>query len=167
MNSINYINNLSKDEFCNKLGNIFEKTTWIAEKVYLDKPFLNFESLKKSFFGVYNECNKQDYIKIFNSHPQLVIEKVMTSISKKEQKNSKLNTCNENEVKEFTKLNIEYKNKNNFPFIIAVAGLNKEDILYKFKERIKNDYKREFEEAKIQVKKIAEIRLNNFLKETI
>ena len=49
MNSINYINNLSRDEFCNIFGNVFEKTAWIAKKTYGLKPFLNFENFQNSF----------------------------------------------------------------------------------------------------------------------
>ena len=55
------------------------------------------------------------------------------------------------------------KKKFNFPFIIAVAGLNREMILYYFKDRIKNNINEEFEEAKAEVKRIGTIRLNKIL----
>ena len=64
---------------------------------------------------------------------------------------------------EFEKLNFDYEKKFNFPFIIAVKGKNKEDILNNFRERINNDYQKEFTEAKTQVKKIALFRLNEIL----
>ena len=63
------------------------------------------------------------------------------------------------ELEEFVKLNKDYKKKFDFPFIIAVAGRNKSEILDNFRKRIKNDKNTEFNEAVIQVKKIASLRL--------
>ena len=67
-------------------------------------------------------------------------------------------------MREFKKLNKEYKKKFGFPFIIAVKGKNKNEILNKFKKRILNNIDSEFKEAKKQVKKIATFRLNEIKK---
>ena len=72
--------------------------------------------------------------------------------------------CTPEEFNEFKKLNIEYKKKFNFPFIIAVKGKNKNEILNYFRERIKNSLDEEFIEAKKQVKKIATFRLDEIIK---
>ena len=164
MNSINYINNLSKDEFCNIFGNVFEETLWIAKKAYKLKPFLNIESLQKSFLSIYDKCDQNQFIEIFNSHPQLVIEKIMTDHSEREQGQSNLDSCTKEELEAFTLLNSNYKKKFNFPFIIAVANLNKNEILDNFRQRINKNVSEELEEAKIQVKKIATLRLKQILK---
>ena len=163
MDKVDKINNLSKSDFISIFGNVFEKTAWIAEKAYSLKPFLDFNTLKKIFLSTYNECSNEQYLKIFNSHPQLAIEKIMTKHSKKEQSKSKLDSCTKEELEEFTKLNHDYKKKLNFPFIITVVGLNKKQILDSFRDRIKKNIDEEFEEAKNQVKKIAIIRLNNII----
>ena len=42
---INKINKLSKSEFVKVFANIFEKARWIAEELYNQKPFNNFEEL--------------------------------------------------------------------------------------------------------------------------
>ena len=57
------------------------------------------------------------------------------------------------------KLNLEYKNKFGFPFIIAVKGRNKSEILISFKKRVLSNKKVEFDEAIKQVKRIANFRL--------
>ena len=59
---------------------------------------------------------------------------------------------------------INTKKKFGFPFIMAVKGKNKEEILKKFRQRITNDINLEFEEAKKQVKKIANFRLSEIIK---
>ena len=68
--------------------------------------------------------------------------------------------CTEEEYDEFKKLNDEYEKKFGFPFIIAVKGKDKIEILNNFRQRINNDVELEFKEAKSQVKKIALFRLN-------
>jgi OHCU decarboxylase len=75
-----------------------------------------------------------------------------------------LNQCNDAEFIEFKKLNEKYKKKFGFPFIIAVKGKNKEEILNSFRQRITNNINSEFEEAKKQVMKIASFRLSEIIK---
>ena len=84
-------------------------------------------------------------------------------LGKKIRIRAKLNDCSKEELEEFERLNADYKKKFGFPFIIAVKGKNKSEILNNFRHRIKNNFKIEFDEAKIQVKKIASARLEEIL----
>ena len=164
MNSIDKVNKLSKSDFISIFGNFFEKTEWIAQKSYDSKPYKNFEELFSKMMEVFENSNKESHIKILNAHPDLAVEKKLTKDSKNEQKNASLNQCTEKEFIEFKKLNEEYKKKFGFPFIIAVKGKNKEEILNSFRQRITNNINLEFEEAKKQVKKIANFRLSEIIK---
>ena len=158
------INLLKKKEFLSIFGNIFEKSDWIADEVFNLKPFKNSNDLVIKMMDVYENINNEKMIKIFNSHPQLAIEKRLTSFSSKEQTGAKLNECSKEEFEEFEKLNADYKKKYGFPFIIAVKGKNKDEILNNFRQRIQNNFEIEFNEAKKQVKKIASSRLEGILK---
>ena len=164
MISLEKINNLNKSDFLTIFGNVFEKSEWISEKVFDLRPFKNFEDLFSKIIGIYENNDKKIILKILNSHPELAVEKKLTINSKNEQKNANLNECTNDEYNEFKKLNIEYKKKFDFPFIIAVKGKNKDDILNYFRERIKNSLDEEFFEAKKQVKKIATFRLEEIIK---
>ncbi len=164
MNSIDKINKLSKPDFISIFGNIFEKTEWIAQKSYDLKPYKNFEELFSKMMEIFENTNKENHLKILNAHPDLAVEKKLTKDSKNEQKNASLNQCTDEEFAEFKKLNEEYKKKFDFPFIIAVKGKNKEEILNSFRQRITNNINLEFEEAKRQVKRIASFRLSEIIK---
>ena len=164
MITIEKINNLNKSDFLGIFGNVFEKSDWIAEKVFDLKPFKNNEDIFLKIIGIYENSDKNIILRIFNSHPELVVEKKLTSNSKSEQSNARLNECTNEEYNEFKKLNIDYKKKFNFPFIIAVKGKHKTEILNSFKQRIQNSLDEEFFEAKKQVKKIASLRLEEILK---
>ena len=164
MDSINKVNKLNKSDFISIFGNVFEKTEWIAGRVFDYLPYKNFDNLLLKFFKIYNESNKESIIKILNSHPELVVEQKLTNESKKEQKGAGLNECSKEEVEEFKKLNLNYKKKFGFPFIIAVKGKNKNDILNYFRTRIKNSFDEEFIEAKKQVGEIATFRFKEIIK---
>ncbi len=157
------INLLTKKEFLSIFGNIFEKSDWIADEVFNLKPFKDSNDLIIKMINIYENSSNEKLIKIFNLHPQLAIEKSLTSFSSKEQTGAKLNHCTKEELEEFQRLNADYKKKFGFPYIMAVKGKNKNEILNNFRQRIKNSSKIEFDEAKDQVRKIASIRLEEIL----
>ena len=164
MDLIDKFNKLSKSEFISAFGNIFEKTEWIAERCYESKPYNNLDQLISKMMEIFENTEKEKHLEILNSHPNLAVEKKLTYDSKNEQKNASLNQCTNEEFMEFKKLNEDYKKKFGFPFIIAVKGKNKEEILINFRQRITNNINSEFEEAKKQVKKIANFRLSEIIK---
>ena len=164
MDTVDKVNNLSKFDFISIFGNVFEKTEWIAEKAYNSKPYNNFEELFSKMMKIFENSKQQEHLKILNAHPYLVVEKKLTKDSANEQNNANLDQCSDKEFEEFQKLNKEYKKKFGFPFIVAVKGKNKYEILENFKKRIKNEKNIEFEEAKKQVKKIASFRLEEIKK---
>ena len=164
MIDIKKINSLDKSDFLSIFGNVFEKSNWISEKVFDKKPFKSLESFVSEIIGIYENSDNITILEILNLHPELAVEKKLTTDSEVEQSKANLKQCTPEEFDEFKKLNIEYKKKFNFPFIIAVKGKNKNEILNYFRERINNSLDEEFLEAKKQVKKIATFRLEEIIK---
>ena len=159
------INKINENEFTAIFGSVFEKSEWIAAETFKLKPFKNSQDLIDKMIKIYEICSNDEITKILNLHPKLVIEKKLTSFSSKEQTGAKLDQCSKEELDEFNQLNFDYEKKFQFPFIIAVKGKNKNEILENFRSRINNDYEKEFQEAKRQVIKIALFRLNEILSE--
>ena len=164
MIDIKKINSLNKSEFLSIFGNVFEKSKWISEKAFNLKPFKSLESFISEIIEIYENSDNETILKILNLHPELAIEKKLTTNSEAEQSKADLKECTLEEFNEFKKLNLNYRKKFNFPFIIAVKGKNKIKILNKFKKRINNSLENEFLEAKNQVKKIATFRLEELIK---
>jgi len=160
---LNKINELSKTEFTEVFGNIFENASWIAERLYEQKPFKNFKDMSKKMISIFEGSNNQNKLKIIISHPDLADQTKIASLtadSNKEQNNAELDLCTKEEFSEFKNLNLKYKSKFGFPFIIAVKEKNKSEILVNFKKRILYDKPTEFNEAIMQIKKIANFRLD-------
>jgi len=164
---INKINKLPKTEFIKVFGNIFENSEWIANELYNQKPFADFTELYSNMIKIFENTTKKNQLKILNSHPDLADKTkigYLTTESKNEQNSAGLDKCTSEEFDEFKNLNFEYKKKFGFPFILAVKDKSKHQILANFRKRISCDINVEFEEAKKQVKKIANLRLNEINK---
>ena len=158
---INKINKLSKSEFIKVFANIFENAIWIAEELYNQKPFDNFEELSSKMLNIFETATKEKQLKILNAHPDLANKtkiSILTPDSLKEQINAGLDQCTKEEFNEFKKLNNTYK-KFGFPFILAVKEKTKIEILNNFRKRVSSDPEIEFDEAVKQVKQIASLRL--------
>ena len=163
MRTIDNINDLNKTDFLSIFGNVFEKTESVASEAFESKPFKNLEDIMFKMLNIYESYKKDKILEILNAHPELAVAKKMTSESITEQASVKLNECSNEEYEEFKRLNSEYKKKFNFPFIIAVKGKDKKEILNNFRQRISNGVEDEFLEAKKQVKKIATFRHNEII----
>jgi 2-oxo-4-hydroxy-4-carboxy-5-ureidoimidazoline decarboxylase len=158
---INKINKLSRSEFVKVFANIFENTEWIAEELYNQIPFNNFEELSSKILNIFETATEEKQLKILNAHPDLANKTkigLLTPDSLKEQTNAGLDQCTKKEFNEFKKLNETYK-KFGFPFILAIKEKTKIEILDNFRKRISSDPKIEFKEAVKQVKQIASFRL--------
>jgi len=159
---INKINKLSKSEFIKVFANIFENARWIAEELYNQKPFDNFEALSSKMLNIFEATTREKQLKILNAHPDLANKikiSLLTPDSLKEQTSAGLDQCTEEEFDEFKHLNEQYKKKFGFPFILAVKEKNKNEILDNFKKRISFDPTAELDQAIKQVKQIASLRL--------
>jgi len=159
---INKINKLSETEFTQVFGNIFENASWIAKKLYDQKPFKNFDDLSEKMLSIFEDTSFENKLKILNSHPDLANKAKVDSLtedSNKEQKKAGLDSCTQKEFDDFNRLNTEYKKNFGFPFILAVKEKNKLEILDIFKKRVLSKKSLEFNEATKQVKNIAHLRL--------
>ena len=113
--------------------------------------------------NIFEVSSKEKKLKILNDHPDLGNKAKISSLTQdslKEQKNAGLDQCTKEEFNEFKKLNDAYQ-KFGFPFILAVKGKSKIEILNNFRRRVNSEPQIEFEEAIKQVKKIATLRLQD------
>ena len=103
------LNSLSENEFISIFGNVFEKSEWIANETFKQKPFKDLKDFMNKMINIYKSSSDEKIIEILNLHPKLAIEKELTNFSSEEQMGAELNTCTEDEFKEFEKLNFTYE----------------------------------------------------------
>lgn len=154
------------DAFVEKFGGVYEHSAWIAEAVHRrglspgeDTP----DGLASAMAAVLAHADHAAKLALIRAHPDLAgraaIAGDLTDSSRSEQAGAGLDRCTPEEYRQFQELNDSYKEKFGFPFIIAVAGKTRQDILEAFKARIDNDPETEFRTALEQIDRIARVRL--------
>jgi 2-oxo-4-hydroxy-4-carboxy-5-ureidoimidazoline decarboxylase len=96
---------------------------------------------------------------LIRAHPELASRARMAQASVKEQSGAGLDQCSPQEFEAFQRLNAAYNARFGFPFIVAVRGLSRVDILAAFEARLANDPEAEFAAAIAQIHRIAGFRL--------
>jgi OHCU decarboxylase len=89
----------------------------------------------------------------------------LTESSRSEQTGAGLDRCTLEELGEFQELNAAYIEKFGFPFIFAVKGYHRTDILEAFRVRVNHSREEEFKTAIEQVHRIARLRLETIADE--
>ena len=166
--NIDGINKLSYKIFIETFKNIFENSIFITKNAENLRPYRNKNYMIDSFISIFNSLNMETKIKIINNHPdlgdKLKINQGLTKLSKEEQILAGLSECTEEEFKIFNELNSSFKIKFNIPFIFAVRGKNKNDIIKEFQSRLTNsNINSEIEISIQQVKRIAILRLEELI----
>ena len=164
---INFENkNFKKTKFISLFESIYEHSDWVIKSVIEDKFNIpnTLSELRSAMKKVVNKSSENLRLKLLRAHPELGIKKnqlsSLTESSQEEQKSAGLDQCSEEEYEEIKSLNKSYKEKFQFPFIIAVKGLSRLDIIKSMKKRVDNNYEEEFLTAINEVHKIAKIRLD-------
>lgn len=161
---------LDRTEFVNRFGGVFEHSSFIAERAYnageLHEP-LTAGSVHAALCKQFRAASHEERLGVLRAHPdlagKLAIAGKLTQESRSEQAGAGLDRLSPQEHARFTDLNATYVEKNGFPFIIAVKGLTKDDILRAFETRIDHGVDDEFATATEQVEKIAWLRLSAML----
>ncbi|QFU16137.1 allantoinase PuuE [Microvirga thermotolerans] len=160
---------MSRAVFVELFGDVFEHSPWIAERAY-DEGFTaaqdTAEGLHAAMVHVLSQASREQKLALIRAHPDLAGRLKLadlTSDSRSEQTSAGLDSLSEEERDRFLSLNDAYKQKFGFPFIMAVKGRTKEEILAAFEERLRHDPDREFDTAVVQIELIALLRLKDRL----
>ena len=161
---------LPREDFVSRFGGVFEHSPFIAERAYdagsVKEP-LTASTVHAALAAAFRAASPEERLGVLLAHPdlagRLAIAGELTEDSRKEQAGAGLDRLSPQEHARFTELNSAYTEKFGFPFIIAVKGLDKDDILAAFQTRVGNTVDAEFETAKAQVERIALLRLRALL----
>ena len=104
---------------------------------------------------------------LIQAHPdlagRLAQAKRLTAESTGEQASAGLDRLSADELARFTALNDAYRSRFGFPFIMAVKGKSKAEILAAFERRLANDADAETRTALAEIDRIAALRLKDIL----
>ena len=136
---------LGREDFVAAFADIYEHSPWVADKAYemgIDETCDEVESLHERMANILLSADRDTQLALINAHPDLAGKAAMrgelTASSTSEQAGAGISDCSEAEFKRFTELNDAYKAKFGFPFIMAVKGSNRYQILDAFTQRLHN-----------------------------
>jgi OHCU decarboxylase len=163
---------MTRERFVARYGGVFEHSAFIAERAFesrLGPANDSAAGLHGALAQAFRTASRQERLGVLKAHPdlagKLAAARRLTPESTAEQAGAGLDALTDAERAEFTRLNAAYVAKFGFPFIVAVRGRTKAEILAAFRERIGHAEEAEFAEACRQVERIALLRLNDLLPE--
>lgn len=160
---------MDRADFLETFGHVFEHSPWITEKVWDDGLDTRHDTAAGMHEIMCNEIRRADNeqkLELLCLHPDLACSMSgpgMTNTSRSEQRRSGLDQCSAEEVEEFQRLNKAYREKFGFPFILAIKGYHRRQILEIFHNRLQHSQQEEFQAALAQVMKIGLFRLQDIM----
>ena len=157
------LNRLDRADFTERLGAIFEHSPWVAERAWTSRPFASLDALHAAMCAQVAASDEEARLALLRAHPRLAdkaaLRAGLTADSQDEQRSAGLDQCSPEELARLQQLNAEYDGRFGFPFIIAVRGLGRQDIIGAMATRLGRTRDEEFAEALRQVERIAALRL--------
>ncbi|GAB5374294.1 MAG: hypothetical protein AcusKO_07560 [Acuticoccus sp.] len=151
---------MTPEDFVARYANIYEHSPWVPQRAF-EGGAEEGDDLAAIFRRIVERAGPEAHLHLLRVHPDLAgrLGTKLTTESTGEQAGAGLDRCTPDEYEAFQSLNQRYKERFGFPFIIAVTGLDRRQILAIFKERVTHDRTAEFRTALDEVHKIAAIRL--------
>ncbi|MDF2232659.1 2-oxo-4-hydroxy-4-carboxy-5-ureidoimidazoline decarboxylase [Albimonas sp. CAU 1670] len=157
---------MPRDAFVATFGGVYEHSPWVAERAWdqgLGEETATAGGLSGALHAQVTAASHAERLALLRAHPdlagKLALAGGLTAESSAEQAGAGLDQCTPEELAEFQDLNARYQARFGFPYILAVKGRRREQILENFRARVDEEPEAEFEEAIEQVRRIALLRL--------
>ena len=157
--TIEKLNLLDRADFVAALGWVFEDSPWVAERSWSERPFADVNALHAAMIGQLKHAKPEEQLALLRAHPDLGTRARISPASTDEQTDAGLDRLTPEEFEFLQEMNSAYRKKFGFPFLYAVKGSTKHDILRALQLRLGASPEEEFDEALRQVQRIARFRL--------
>ena len=115
----------------------------------------------KSWWDQVEGASRSEQLALLRAHPDLGTRARVSDASASEQSGAGLDQLTPQEFEQLSSLNAAYRDKYGFPFLFAVRGSTKHDILQALAKRFMNTPEEEYREALQQVYRIARFRIED------
>jgi len=157
--TLDQANSLDPTAFVETFGDIAEDTPWVASGAALSRPFEDRDAMVEAFQAALSNASRADQEGLIRAHPDLAGRAKLAPASRSEQEGAGLDSLSAEELARFAALNRQYRERFGFPFILAVKGATKQQILDAFAAHIGGGREEEFFTALSQVMRIIRFRI--------
>jgi 2-oxo-4-hydroxy-4-carboxy-5-ureidoimidazoline decarboxylase len=162
--TIEELNSLDCAGFINAVGWVFEGSPWVAERAWKNRIFKDVDSLHQAMIEQVKAASREEQLALLRAHPDLGTRARVTAASSAEQTAAGLHNLTPPEFDHLQRLNTEYRDKFGFPFLFAVKGSTRRDILRALEQRLGDAPEQEYREALRHVYRIARFRIEDIVK---
>jgi len=159
--SIDELNTYDRDRFVATLGWIFEHSPWVAERTWASRPFESRDHLHRVMIETMQAASRDEQQALLCAHPDLGTKASMSDASIGEQAGAGLDRLTPAEYQRLTTMTSAYQARFDFPFVLAVKGRTKHDVVAILGHRLLQSPDAEWQEALEQVGRIAAFRLRD------
>jgi 2-oxo-4-hydroxy-4-carboxy-5-ureidoimidazoline decarboxylase len=159
------LNASDRGTFVEAIGWAFEQSPWVAERAWEQRPFATLDALHDAMVAVVAAASVDEQLALLRAHPDLGARTQMSHASQREQTGVGLDTLSRDELARLRALNMAYREKFGFPFLYAVKGSTRHDILNALERRLSAPRDAEHQEALRQVYRIARFRLEEVVRQ--
>jgi len=160
---IGELNLLDRSGFVDAVGWIFECSPWVAERAWEARPFAGLDALHATMIEEVQRATASEKLELLKAHPDLGARARLTRASTEEQAGAGLDSLTSAEFEQLHRLNAAYRSRFGFPFLLAVKGATKHDVLRALQARLESTPENEYREALRQVYRIARFRLEDIV----
>jgi OHCU decarboxylase len=157
------LNTMDQAQFVSAIGWVFEHSPWVAERAWHERPFAALDVLSRAMNQIVESATAAEQLALLRAHPDLGTRAKVSLSSEREQAGAGLDKLTPEEHERLLRLNTAYKEKFGFPFLYAVKGSSKFDILDALSSRLQRMPAEEFATALQQVYRIARFRLEEII----
>ena len=169
--TLDAINHLSLADFIAQFGEIAEHAPWVAEQVASQRPFADGDAMIAAFQSAVLAADETRQFELLRAHPDLVgkaaLAGELTDDSRREQAGAGLGNLTPAEYADFHAMNDRYRARFGIPFILAVKGAGKQQILDSCASRVNGTQREEQLTALAQVLRIIRFRLEARIGESL
>jgi 2-oxo-4-hydroxy-4-carboxy-5-ureidoimidazoline decarboxylase len=159
------VNRMDEEAFVTSFGDIAEHSPWVAQVAERARPYPDREAMVSAFADAVVEADEGAQLALLREHPDLAgraaIAGELAPESRNEQAGAGLDRMSADEYERFSRLNATYRDRYGIPFILAVKGASKDQVLAAFEARLDNPGDIEFATALTQVQRIIRFRLED------
>jgi 2-oxo-4-hydroxy-4-carboxy-5-ureidoimidazoline decarboxylase len=166
------LNDADRESFVAAIGWVFEDSPWVAERAWESRPFASLDALHDAMTANVAGATHAEQLALLRAHPELGSDPLaaagvrsLSAASRREQESAGLDSATRDEIERLRALNNAYREKFGFPFLFAVKGSTKRDVLNALERRLTSTRDAEHQEALRQVYRIARFRLEEAVRQ--
>lgn len=149
---------LDRDAFVARYGPLFERSPWVAEAAWADRPFTGPDEVLQALCSAMYAAPRERRLALVRAHPELAGQAALTPAASAELASAGLAELSPEDRAAMVRLNAAYQERFGFPFVLAVRGHSAPSILREMEQRLRHTPDEELRAALDQVARIARLR---------